>query len=144
MRLVKLDALLLKSAIAAERDPVVAEFASRDAFAAAVFAGPAYAAIDGGVLVAAGGLILHWQGRAEAWSLISRYARPRQLVKAIRMTRIVLDVVQGDAAFKRIEMFARCDCALSFAAALGFAQEGRLKAWDPIGRDMALFARIAA
>jgi hypothetical protein len=145
MRLVKLDVLLLETAIRCERDPVVAEFANRESYAATVLSGPAaYAAIDGGTLVAAGGLILHWRGRAEAWSLVSRYARRRQLVRAIRMTRVVLDEVQRDPAFRRIEMFVRCNCAKSFAAALGFAEEGYLKAWDPKQRDMRLFARIAA
>ena len=145
MRLVKLDALLLQIAIAAERDPVVAEFASRESYPQTALSGPAaYAVIDGGTLVAAGGLILHWKGRAEAWSLVSRYARPRQLVQAIRMSRVVLDEVQRDGAFKRIEMLVRCDCARSFAKALGFAEEGYLKAWDPKQRDMRLFARIAA
>ena len=144
MRLVKLDPALLETAIAAERDSVAAEFARTPSYAQIVLSGPAaYAVLDGEALVAAGGLILHWQGRAEAWSLVSRYARPRQLVRAVRMTRLVLDEVQRDPVFRRIEMVVRCDCwARSFASALGFAEEAMLKTWDPLGRDAYLFARI--
>ena len=144
MKLIKLDSALLETAIACERDAVAAEFARTPSYGQIVLSGPAaYAVLDGETLVAAGGLILHWQGRAEAWSLVSRYARPRQLVRAVRMTRVVLDEVQRDSAFRRIEMVVRCEAfARSFAAALGFAEEARLKAWDPLGRDAYLFARV--
>ena len=146
MRLVKLDALLLEIAIEAERDPVTAARAADEHYKTQALTPPAsaYAVLDRDVLVAAGGFLIHWKGRAEAWSLISRHARPRQLVKAVRMARIVIDECQRDGAFRRVEMLVRAECpwALSFAQALGFAAEGRLHAWDPLGRDMLLFARI--
>lgn len=145
MKLVPLDRLSLQAAIQSERDPVTAEFAARDAYAHQVMTGPAFAAMDGDQLVAAGGLITHWCGRAEAWSLVSKHARPRQVVGAIRLARAVLDEHQKDLLYRRIEMFVRYDCdwAHDFARALGFIQEGLLEAWDPLGRDMWLFARVA-
>lgn len=145
-RLVKLDKLLLALAVGQERDPVTAEFACRDAFAVQALSGPAYALIDGGELVGAGGLVPHWPGRAEGWWLTGKCARPRQLVKAVHLAREFLNARQRDPAFRRIEMFVRGEerWALTFAEALGFSLEGVLKAWDPMGRDMLLCARVAA
>lgn len=145
-RLVKLDQLLLAIAVEQERDAVTAEYACRDAFAAQALSGPSFALIDGGELVGAGGLVPHWPGRAEGWWLTSKWARPRQLVRAVHLAREFLDRCQRDPAFRRIEMFVRAEAhwAFSFVEALGFHLEGVLKAWDPIGRDMLLCARIAS
>lgn len=144
-RLVPLDPLLLSLAVAQERDCVTAAFAAAPGYVAQALSGPAFALLDGGDLIGAGGLVPHWRGRAEGWWLTGQCARPRHLVRAVRLAREFLDASQCDPAFRRIEIFIRAGepWASSFARALGFTCEGRLQAWDPAGRDMVLFARIA-
>jgi hypothetical protein len=90
------------------------------------------------------GLIQIWTGRAEAWQLTSRQARPRHLVQAARIATEILDSHQRDPAFRRVEMFVHCHCswALSFIAALGFEARLRMDKWDPRGRDVWLCERI--
>lgn len=144
-RLVKLDPLLLALAVDAERDSLTAEMASREDFAYRAFSGPAFACLDGGELVGAGGLVPHWHGRAEGWWLTGQCARPRQLVNASRLARDFLDRRQRDPAFRRIEIYVRAQerWADSFAHALGFKRGRLLHAWDPVARSYWMFERIA-
>ena len=143
-RLVWLDADLLAEAVELERDPLIAEMASGPDFARRVLASPAYAVVEGLELVAAGGLILYWAGRAEAWALVSRKATRRQIVEAIDHGRGVLDKRQRDPVYRRVEMHVRDEpYARSFGHALGFRLAGAETAWDPAGRDYLLFERIA-
>lgn len=144
-RLVPLDPVLLGIAVAQERDSVTAAFAAAPGYAAQALSGPAFALLDGGAVIGAGGLVPHWRGRAEGWWLTGQCARPRHLVHAARLARAFLDDRQRDPAFRRIEIFIRAGepWASSFARALGFTCEGRLQAWDPAGRDMCIFARVA-
>lgn len=145
-RLIPMDRFLLDRLVAEERDPLTAEFCASEPFARRVLALPglAFALLDGADLVAGAGLVPMWHGRAEAWQLTSRHARPRQLVAAARIARTVLDKRQCDPAFRRIEIYVRAGaqwCA-SFIAALGFEREGLLKRWDAAGRDMWICARV--
>jgi hypothetical protein len=146
MRLIPLDHLLLKQLLLLERDPLTAEMASGGAFAlrAVAFNGLSFALVEGGELIAGGGLVQIWPGRAEAWQLTSRHARPRQLAAAAAAARDTMDKRQRDPAFRRIEAYVRaCEpWAVSFIRALGFVREGVLKAWDPAGRDVWLCARV--
>lgn len=145
-RIVPLDAFLLDRLVQAERDPLTAELCAHPAWASRVLAIPglAYAVLDGPDLVAGGGLVPMWPGRAEAWALVSRFARKRQLVKAVQLAAQTVAARQRDPSFRRIEMFVRCDPSWcrSFIAGLGFVREGLLKAWDPAGRDVWMCARI--
>lgn len=145
-RLVPMDRFLLDQLIAVERDPMTAEMCSGDGFAqrALAVSGLSYAMLDGAELIGGGGLVPMWPGRAEAWQLTSRHARPRQLVRGVAMAAHVLDARQRDPSFRRIEAYVRCDqvWALSFIAGLGFAREGRLAAWDPGGRDVWICSRV--
>lgn len=146
-RLVPMDKFLLDQLVANERDPLVSEICSGPNFAALALQRPnlSFAMLDGGELVAGGGLVPLWHGRAEAWQLTSRRARPRQLAAAAKFARQVMDARQRDPAFRRIEAFVRADAgwALSFLRALGFVREGLLRAWDPAGRDMWICSRIS-
>lgn len=143
-RLVWLDEDLLAEAVELERDPLIAEMASGPQFAARVLSGAAYAVLEGLELVAAGGLVLYWAGRAEAWALVSRRATRRQIVEAIAHGRRVLDKRQRDPSYRRIEMHVRdAHYARTFGHALGFRLAGAETAWDPAGRDYLLFERIA-
>lgn len=150
MRIVPLDRLLLSELVAHERDPLVAEMASGPLYAdmamLSASLGNAFAMIDGAHVVAGAGLTLRWQGRVEAWALVTTFARPRHLAALVREGRSLMARRQRDPAYRRIEAFVRDGaqwCAKDFARALGFTVEGWLRAWDPAGRDYLICARIA-
>ncbi len=147
IRLVELDELLLREAVALERDPMIAalcagrEFASRS-----LIPGLAMGALQNGEVLGAGGLVPHWPGRAEAWLLVSREASRRQIVGGLRLARQWLDRCQALPMFRRIEIYVRTAAPwrASFAAALGFNREADLEAWGPNGEAFTLYSRIAA
>ena len=106
---------------------------------------PSSALIGRGQVLACAGLVPHWPGRAEAWMLVTRAARKRDLVQAVRRCQVALNAAQCLPEFRRIEMYVRASepWACRFAHSLGFLAEGVLRAWDPEGRDMILFSRIS-
>lgn len=145
-RLVPLTPELLAFAVALERDPLAAEMAEGESFARrALLPTLSFAMIRGGYVLGAGGLVPQWPGRAEAWLLVSRHARPRDIAHGTRQARVFFDKRQRQPAFRRIEAFIRADRVWnrSFADALGFVHEGRLIAWAPDGADYDLYARVA-
>lgn len=147
IRLVELDELLLREAIGLERDTMIAALCEGRAFAArALIPGLAVAAIEGGEVLGAGGLIPHWPGRAEAWLLVSRAASRRQVVAGMRLARQWLDRRQQFPLFRRLEIYIRTEAPWrqSFAAALGFRREANLEAWGPDGEAFTLYSRIRA
>src|SRR5882672_8679542 len=95
-RIVPLSRALLAMAVALERDEIMAEMASGEAFAARALAAQdlSVAVIRDGYLIGAGGLVLHWLGRAEAWALVSANADARDVTAAVRLARGWLDYRQ--------------------------------------------------
>lgn len=146
-RIVPLTPQLLSTLVETERDPLISEFARAPEFAARVLArvGLSFAMLDGGYVVAGGGIIPHWHGRAEGWWLVSTFARPRHLTAAARVTCDFLDRRQRSPAFRRIEACVRAGerWSDSFIAALGFTEKSLMRAWDQAGRDYWLCARVA-
>ncbi len=145
-----MDRFLWDELVRHERDGLAGEMASGNHVAemAMVCAsyGDAYAIIDGAHVVAGGGMALRVHGRAEAWSLITVFARPRHLLLFTRYCRAHMDKRQRDPAYRRIETFLRDTsdfCAHTFARAMGFTEIRPLEAWDSLGRDYLLCARIA-
>lgn len=104
----------------------------------------AEAMLGRGRVLAVAGVIQHWPGRGEAWMLASPAATRADLVRACRRMRAVLDEMQDDPVWRRIEMhvLAEAPWRLGFAAALGFTAEATLRAWDPAGRDFVMYARV--
>lgn len=150
--LVPLTAPLLAIALAAiDRDAGAVETVDVATFTRVVLRpwpeAVGYALLEGGYVLAAGGLFRHWPGLADAWLLVTRFARPRHLVSATRICRIALDRVAGDPAWRRIDMRVRADArwSHSFARALGFTRPPLLlEAWGPEGADYLLFTRLGA
>lgn len=145
-RFVPLTRELLAGALLEERDPLAMRQAQYpfwwDQFLAEGSVGGAL--IGGGRVLAAAGLIPQVPGRALAWLMLSPAADRRARVTALRHVGSVMDACQGDPAFRRIEMFVRAAepwCG-SFGRILGFEREGLLRAWDELGRDYVLFARV--
>ena len=145
LKLLPLTPELHREVCADVRDPVVATWIDGEQLIAQRCNEFGYALTDARKAVAAGGLIPIWPGTAEAWLLVGHTCNRRQLVPALRHAARVLDYRQADPRFRRIQMFVRWTAPwrVSFAAALGFDIEGRLKSWGPDGADYALYARIA-
>ncbi|HEY2068280.1 MAG TPA: hypothetical protein VGG48_01900 [Rhizomicrobium sp.] len=145
-RLVPLDDTLLRIAIALERDQLAARFTNLYERRALLAPDRSFAFVDGGELLGAGGLVPVWPGRAEGWLLVSRLARPRQVVAGVRAARAWLDRKLRDPDYARIEFYIRADAPWreSFARALGCAEQGaKLRRWGLDGADYVLHARIS-
>lgn len=93
---------------------------------------------DGRVLAIMGVLAVHAHS-ATAWALMA----PGCWGHMGDMTRIVRDYLDG-LDFRRIDMLVRAEFAAGhrWAARLGFAREGVLRAWAQDGGDMVMHARI--
>ncbi len=101
--------------------------------------GPAYSAFVGLEVVACAGVIQQWEGRAQAWSLLSvsvpHYARPvfaatKRFLLSYESRRIECTVDPRSAAAK------------NWARHLGFTYEGLMQAYTPQGDDMELWALV--
>ena len=101
--------------------------------------------VDGGYVIGAGGLVQHWHGRVEGWWVMTRFATRRHLTQCTRHSTKIMDDLQTDPAYRRIEMTvrARHSWRHSFAESMGFKREATLSAWGPEGEDWEMYARIA-
>lgn len=141
--MIPLTAGLLRLAGEIDRDPRGAKFSNISPLLIAP--GLSFAAVDGGYLLGAGGVIQNWPGRAEAWMRVTTFARPRQIVAALCWVRFWFDRLQRDRAFRRLELHVRADVpyANSQARALGFELPGHVQhAWGPDGNDYIEFERV--
>tara|TARA_Y100000310_G_C20659828_1_gene804097 strand:+ start:1662 stop:2087 length:426 start_codon:yes stop_codon:yes gene_type:complete len=101
---------------------------------------PSYTALDGNTVLGAAGVIPIWQGRAMAWSFISRTG-PQNFLKCHNVVKRFL----AGCYVQRIEMTVDCDtpAAHRWARLLGFEMEAeRMRGYSPDGRDCALYARV--
>ena len=105
----------------------------------------AWALLAGDTPLAAFGTLLHWVGRAEGWMVLARLADRRARVAAARAASAKMDELQRHAAYRRIEMWVLDGepWAPSFSRALRMRCEAVVEAFDPLGRDHLLYARIA-
>lgn len=144
IRLVPLTPDLERAVAANDRDPLMATFGAGEA--ARRLSGPSFAACIEDRLLGAGGLFLMWPGHAEAWLAVMQSTRGRDLVPALREAAAWLDEQQADPVHRRVQTFIRwrAPWRASFAAALGFELEGRMRSWGPDGADYGCYARIGA
>lgn len=93
---------------------------------------------DGKVL-AMGGIIPIWQGRGQAWMLISKEAGKHffHIHKAVKKELI-------KSPYRRVEATVDVGFAegVRWMKMLGFEMEGYMKAYRPDGADMLMFARV--
>lgn len=106
--------------------------------------GLSYAVISGGMMLATLGIIPIRHGLAMGWMLPS--ADKRGMAFVTRCAIACLDAWQRDPRFRRIEIHVRADQPWreSFARRLDMTEGwGPLRAWDELGRDYWLYARVA-
>lgn len=145
-RMVPLTPELLQAIAAAEIDGLTSEMAGHPSFTMnALQDGLSFAMLDGGYLIAAGGLFPLWSQRWMGWGLVTSFARPRHLAFATRWARAWLDRKQRNPVFRRVEftMLADQPWRESFAQALGVTEGlGPVACYDPKGRSHWLYARV--
>lgn len=93
-----------------------------------------------GRCIAVGGLVPQWDGHGVAWLMASLDAGP-EMLRLTRFTRGLFAV----SPYRRISVTVACDfpAAHRWARLLGMALEcERMVAYDPFGRDAALYAWI--
>lgn len=101
--------------------------------------GPAYSALEGGLVLGCAGVIPLWDNRAEAWALMGADLKRH----FVRIHRAALRFLDG-CPIRRIE--AHCDAdfcdAKTWLELLGFQYEGFMRAFTPDGRDALRYARV--
>lgn len=149
-RFVPLDAATLASIAFRERDAGFAR-AVGEAGVAALLAQPghAWAMLDGGYLLGAGGAIpLDVTGRGALWLTPSIFARPRHVALAVPFASVWIDDLLARGVFRRIEATARADMPQSglLLRRLGFQCETPepMRAYGPDGSAQFLFAKVTA
>jgi hypothetical protein len=103
---------------------------------AAARSGYALALLDGGRIVAAGGLLPIWAGRGLCWFMPSIWMELRHYARVLHRCRRELVRLQAEG-------FRRIDCtvgttkapAIRWAERLGFKCEGTLLRYGPSGED---------
>jgi len=101
----------------------------------------AFSGFVAGQCVGCAGLISMWPGRSIAWAVLSDQCGPHMRA-IVRFVRQVLPTYPD----RRIEATVLADFELGrrFVELCGFEREDRdgLRAYDPLGRTFALYARI--
>jgi hypothetical protein len=101
--------------------------------------GLAFTAMEGGEVLAMAGVMPRWEGRAEAWALLSGDLKRH----FVRIHRAVLRFLET-SDIRRIEtaVDANFQAGIAWAEMLGFQNEGMMRGYTPEGRDCYRFARV--
>lgn len=104
-----------------------------------VKAGPCFTLENEGEIIVCSGLVNMWEGRAQAWALVSERAGAH-FVRIFRAMRDFLEMQDT----RRIEatVDAGFDAGHRLMKMLGFEYEGLMRAYLPDGRDCALYGRV--
>lgn len=104
---------------------------------------PGLSVFEGQTLIAIGGLIPNWPGRAQIWMASSRAARPRHYLKLISTANWLVDIGHKRGA-TRIEAYVRDNnaSACRWIEKIGFNFEGVMRMFGMAGEDFRLYAHI--
>lgn len=104
----------------------------------------AFGGFKGERLLACGGIIPQWTGRAALWLMLAEATKGYDMLWIFRTCRTYLDEIQTSHAYNRLE--ATVDVGFKqghrFARLLGFKAEGLLRKYAPDGHDHIMYARI--
>lgn len=105
--------------------------------------GYSFVVFRGDIVVAAGGLVLRWEGVYTAWALIIEGLTLKEWVEASSFVAFVLDGAMKEKAV-RIEcsVLSNFERGHSWARRLGFSPEGVMRKYDSFGNDHVLYARV--
>lgn len=115
------------------------QYLGQPEYARTLMSGPAFTAMEGERVIAMAGVLPYWEGRAEAWALLSGDLKRHFL----RIHRAVLRFLET-SDIRRIEtaVDANFPQAIAWAEKLGFKCEGLMIGYTPEGRDCYRFARV--
>lgn len=101
--------------------------------------GQAYAGVEGNTVIICAGVLNLWEGRMQAWALVSREAGPHfaTIHKAVRRFLDMCDARRIETAVD-----TQFEAGHRWARLLGFERECTMKAYAPDGRDCDLYARV--
>jgi L-amino acid N-acyltransferase YncA len=106
-------------------------------------AGPSFTLLVEDKIVGSAGVVLHSEGRGEAWALLSSlfFNYKKTSLKYIKNK---LSVIAENYSLRRVQILVDPNNlkALIFAERLGFQQEGLLRAYGSNGEDYFMFSRI--
>lgn len=102
-------------------------------------AGPCFTGFVGDQVIACAGAFQVWEGRAQAWSMLST-ALPQHIMGVHRAVKRFLDRYP----VRRVEITVdpRSAPAVKWAQRLGFSYEGTMPGYTPQGDTMDLYARV--
>lgn len=101
----------------------------------------------GGVMVGCGGLVVFWNGVAEAWIMLSNKCNIMDDVDRTRMVLLIKhklkDLIKEHKLW-RIGAIIRPDFpkAVRLAVVLGFEKEGLLRKYAPDGSDRLVYGKV--
>ena len=103
-----------------------------------------YTLLDGDEVLACAGVSTMWNGVAEGWIVLSKYAIKHR-VSVARYTEQLFDGIMKDNSLWRIQASVHTtdEKAIRFAQWLGFEYEGVMKKFGPDGSDYFRYARVA-
>lgn len=112
---------------------------------ALIKAGPAWAAVDSGTILALAGLVLHWQGRAGAWCMIGADLPTRAWPALTAHVRRRLGEARRELRLRRVEAEALAGWApgARWLELLGFRPEGTMPAYGHDGADYDRWSLLA-
>lgn len=130
----------LKSLLLQPAQAIVRPYFDKQGYAEALQKdGCSFTAMDGDRVLAIAGVVPLWEGRAEAWALLSANIR-RDFLAIHHAVERWLQV----CPFRRVEAAVDAEFpeAVRWVERLGFEREGPLRAFTPDGRDCIRFARV--
>lgn len=145
-RVVDLTPAALAAMADMQTDPSLIGTRDPEMQARACIQGLSFATVDDDMLISALGVLPIWPGRALGWMFTAPNATRRQLVYTVRQARLRFDMWSTIPQLRRIEIMIRADQPWreSFARALGMNEAfGPMKAFDSLGRDYFMYARVA-
>lgn len=112
-------------------------------YAQAFARGPAFTIWDDGRCVAAGGIVIHWEGVGEAWLYLSDWIYPHAL-SFVKVIKERLEAIIREHRLVRVQtpLCALMPTNIRFARALGFRAEGVLRKYGPDGSDYIMHAIV--
>ena len=107
--------------------------------------GPVRTVLRDTSVIAIGGLIQRWQGRAELWLVLGDNLTRSDMLFMYRTVSTFLDECQKDPAYRRLETTALegFEPEHRWLRMLGFSAEAVMPAYDPDGQTHWLYSRIA-
>lgn len=127
-----------------EHVPLIGDYLDQSKALAYEFAGPCFTVRCGDIYICAMGLVLQSKYTAEAWMLVNEEARYRYAKSILRSVRKQLDIHEISLSLHRTQLTIEFSKGsfVRWSELLGFEMEGLMRAYDDLGQDYFLMARV--